>query len=704
MEVQKFLDSLNKQYGIKLNEQQSQAVMHKDGPAVILAVPGAGKTTTLLCRTANLVLNYGVAPESILSITFSKMAAIEMKNRFNSTFGRSINGKVNFSTIHSFSYFIIREYSRIKNKSFVIIEEDGAAVNKARLLKNIYFEVNNDYVGNDKYDELCNAIGFVKNMMIKPGEFDRYKFEIPNFKDIFTKYEEIKRKNHYIDFDDMLTFAYEILSKNHEILKRYQERYRYIQVDEGQDTSKIQHEIVKLLVSKSRNLFIVADDDQSIYSFRGAYPDMLLNFKDVYKDAKIFFMEENFRSTNSIVSSSNKLISNNKKRYEKDMVTNNDNGNPVDIIKFNSYTEQIEYLINEIKKTNELRNIAILFRNNISAIPLADILERQSIPFYMRDSKIYFFNHWVTLDLICFMNIAIDGGDIESFEKIYYKMNAYLNKGIIDYIKTSPVKRDIMDLIANYPEIGYHQIKKIQEIREGFKILKSLQPYDAIGYIKYALGYGEYLAKNADRLGYSIGNINLIIERLKMVARGTKTIPEFISRLNTLETAIKNASYNKGSEALTLTTIHSSKGLEYENVYIMDIVDGIFPDSESINMDDNGTSKYLEEERRLFYVGMTRARRDLKLLTIDDKGKIKPSRFIGEMSSILTPSVNEENEFKNINIDLSPGMDIEHKRFGCGKVKRIVGNLLEVDFQGYGLKNLSYDVCVYNNLIKVRGK
>ena len=431
-------DILNNEIFNKLNDQQKSAVLHKEGPAIILAVPGAGKTTVLIARTANLILNHAVNPRNILSITFSKASAHDMKDRFISMFGPSTGNNISFSTIHSFAFLLIREYARENALTLNLIEGSNSNVSKSRLIKDIYRQVNNAFLTEDKLEELLNTIGFVKNMMIDVSDFeDHDNFKIKNFDKIFSAYENYKKENNLIDFDDMLTMSFDILRENPSILKKYQDRYEYVQVDEGQDTSKIQNEIIKLISSKNNNLFIVADDDQSIYGFRGAYPEELLVFEKKYPNAKVFFMEQNYRSTKNIVSVCDSFIKQNQKRYKKNLFTENESVNPVTITKLKRQEDQYEYILDEIKKTMNYAETAILFRNNISAISIIDYLDKHNIPIYMKDTKMHFFNHWVVLDIISFFNLAMDEGDQRSFEKIYYKMNAYISKIALNFVITS---------------------------------------------------------------------------------------------------------------------------------------------------------------------------------------------------------------------------------------------------------------------------
>lgn len=690
----KFFQLLDKKFGICLTKQQKEAVLHKDGPAIVLAVPGAGKTTVLICRTANLILNHKVNPNNILTITFSKSSALDMKNRFISTFSNISNIKPNFSTIHSFSYSVIRYFSKIKKIKYELLEGNNSKINKNLLLKEIYYKTNKTQINEEKLEDLINTISYIKNMMIKPEDINSFNnFGIKNLHSIFIEYENYKKKMGFIDFDDMLTLSLKILENNPGILAQCRKIYPYIQVDEGQDTSKIQNRLIKLLAYPKNNLFIVADDDQSIYGFRGATPHELLNFKNIdYPDAKIFFMEENFRSTKTIVDISNKFIQLNKIRFKKNLYTKNEENEPIKIIKLNDEFEQIEYIIRQLKSIEDLSTTAILFRNNISSVGLIDKLERNNIPFYIKDTKkLYVFNHWVCQDIISFLKLSLDNTDINSFQKIYYKMNGYITKKSVEYIKSTKPNENIFESLINLPELKNFQKRNYSRLKSDFKYLSKLRPYDAISFIENELEYRGFLIDNSRKYGNSFEYSNTIISILKIIAKETNSISEFLARLENLTEILENTKFNKNS-AVTLSTIHSAKGLEFENVYIIDLIDGEFPSSSSIEALESNVIEPFEEERRLFYVGITRAKRNLNLITINFKNgeRVLPSRFVQEIEVIGKP----------LRHDYKIGTTVEHKKFGRGIIKYIDDENIIIDFEKVGIKQLSTRICVERNLLK----
>lgn len=616
---------------MKLSLEQENAINHIYGPALVLAVPGAGKTTVLIHRTYNLIKEHGVNPDRILSITFSKASSIDMKSRFQNFFPDIPAEKVRFSTIHAFCFSLIREYSYESRITYRLIEDEKNPLNKYSLLKKIYFDLNNEYITEEKQDSLLNYIGYIKNMMITPEEFKREnKMDIDKFLDIFRLYEEYKRKNNFIDFDDMLTISLEILNKNKYLLDKYRNKYDFYQVDEGQDTSKIQLEIIKLLAKPKNNLFIVADDDQSIYGFRGAFPEGLLKFNRDFSNSKLYFMEKNYRSTKNIVSICNKFIKANSERYNKEISTENDFLEPINIVKVKDISDQYKILLKELIN-KDLSQCCILYRNNLSSIGLIEILERNNIPFYMRDTKLRFFNHWLLQDLINFMIFANDTTNMDIYENIYYKLKGYISKKHINFAKSKDCSISVFDRIMEYPGLSEFYKRTLRELKLDFRKISRMKPHDSIEYIEKNMEYNAYLKENSMKFGYTYDTIKTILFYTKLIAKKCDNLTEFLGRLKQLKHLSLNSKDNTSS--LTLSTIHSAKGLEFDNVYIIDLVDGDFPSISSIESIEQGNLKPIEEERRLFYVGMTRARNHLTLMTsksIGDKS-LSPSRFLDEL-------------------------------------------------------------------------
>lgn len=613
---------------INLNSSQKEAILHRDGPGLVLAVPGAGKTTVIIHRTNNLISKESVGEENILTITFSKAAAMDMKSRFNTSFPNH-RSKVNFSTIHSFSYSILNDYARKNGIRYRLIE-GHPVYNKYKILKDIYMSVNNQHITEDKLEGLINSIGYVKNTLIKPEDYQANgQAKVENFPNLYRSYEAFKNKNHLIDFDDMLDLAYKALINDRDIRQSYQKRYKYIQVDEGQDTSKLQMEIIKLVALPENNLFIVADDDQSIYGFRGAMPKGLFKFKDEFK-AKLYFMEENYRSQDNIVSLSNKLIKNNKLRYNKNIYTKNPKLDPVNLVYLDNVCQQYSYISREISARPDL-STGILYRNNISSIGLINQLVADGIDFKLKEVNMKFFNHWILEDITNFLKFSLNPYDLEAYQGIFYKTKGYISRNHIDYASSNKYKLKVIDRIRSYPGLPYYYKSNLDELARDFNILSSLKIDRAIDFILINMEYDDYLREASIKFGHSDNYLNAIVYYLKLIGKNLTSLDEFLARINLL----KDHSYRslKENSNVYLSTMHGSKGLEFDRVFVIDLINDDFPSLHSLNESLAGNHSYLEEERRLFYVAITRARKFLTLFNVDKLGRklVQPSIFTKEI-------------------------------------------------------------------------
>ncbi len=615
---------------MQLSKEQKYAVSHLYGPALVLAVPGSGKTTVLIHRIYNLINSKKINQNKILSITFSKASALDMKRRYQ-TFFHENSTIPPFMTIHAFCYEIIRAHAKKESRRYSLIEDESANVNKYALISSIYKSINNNIITEEKLENFFSYVGYIKNMCITPEEFAKHKkIDIENFIEIFYMYEKYKNENNYIDFDDMLSKTYEILTNNNKILDYYRQKYDFIQLDEGQDTSIIQLKIINLISSPSNNIFIVADDDQSIYGFRGAYPKQLLEFNKIYPNGSIYYLKENYRSSKNIVDASYSFISKNVNRYDKDIFTNNPYKSPVKILKFKSILDQYGFIIEDINKNLD-KSIAILYRNNLSSIGLIHFLNNKNYKFYMRDFKLKFFNHWLLRDIFYFIEFAHNPKDIHTYSKIYYKKKGYISKKMVSWAYTNTKNENVFSNLLSYPGLSEFYKTRIRELELDFKKLCNLPIKDAIDYIVFDLNYHDYIKENCNRLGYTYETIMQMVFYLKLIAENANTIDEFRFKLAGLENVIKQSSKEKTS--LTLSTIHGAKGLEFDKVIMIDLINGQFPSSSSIDLRNEGSSLEFEEERRLFYVGMTRAKEELVLTCYNvlDSTIVKQSEFIDEL-------------------------------------------------------------------------
>ncbi|HBD62810.1 MAG TPA: ATP-dependent helicase [Clostridiales bacterium] len=614
-----YFEFLKEAKGVRLNNQQIEASSFDKGTALVLSTAGSGKTTVTIARAGKLLYE-NKCREKILTITFSKMAANDMKSRFQSYFGDTYKAKTEFSTIHAFSYKIVRDFYRRKGIDFELLTNNYSVL--AEVLRSFYSKSYFSYVSDEEVENLSSAIGYADNMMINPSEYENYGIEIKGFDEIYEAYKEYKAKNRLVDFDDMLVYAHRIISGSERYREQIRNTYQYIQVDEVQDTSKIQHEIIKLITYN--NLFMVGDDDQAIYSFRGSYPDFLIEFKNIYKYGKIFFLENNYRCDKNIVDGAKNFIEINKNRYKKSIRTDNPKVNDINIVRTASRAEQARMIIKELEHTGD-DTVGILFRNNISAMILATNLHEKGVNFYVKEDKTKFFSSPVLQDILSFMALALDPRDREAFSRIYYKSYTYFTKSMCRIVTESPqTDMTVFNILDNYRYFDNYVYERISRFRADINYITRLKPKDAVRFIKIELEYLSYLERMQDEGRNNLSNAMHILEILEEIGSYCSNIKEFTEKINNLQDVLKKASENREAR-ITLTTIHSAKGLEYDRVYMIDNIEGEFP-SEARNMSDDEYRKYMEEERRIFYVGMTRAR---KMLNIIVPGN--PSMFVNEL-------------------------------------------------------------------------
>lgn len=711
LKLQSFLERKKLELGVELNEIQKQAVQMTEGPLLLLASPGSGKTTTLIMRTGYLIEEKGVRPERIKAVTFSKAAAKDMQERFSRFFPHL--PLVDFSTIHSFAFRVVREYFYNNQREFALIEGAGP-IHKKVLLRQIFATIHQENITEDQLEELVTYISYIKNKMIPEKKWATVTCDVPEAEEILKRYETFKKEYHIllVDYDDMLTLANEILETDMEILQKYQQMYDYVLTDESQDTSLVQHLIVEKLVEHHQNICIVADDDQSIYSWRGAEPQYLLDFKKVYPNAKILKMEQNYRSTKNIVDVANRFIKQNKNRYNKNMFTQN--GKKTEIVRtaLSDYMKQGKYLVEKVAKEENLGEVAILYRNHSSAIPLLNEFDLAGIPIYLKEGEQRFFNHWVVEDIKNFMRMAYNDRLPHLFEKIYNKFNGYISKKQMEYLKQVNNGQSVFENLISMSGLKDYQIKRIKKCQALFADMKNHPPKKVIELIREDLGYDKAIDGMCERLGFNKENLFGILNSLEEIAATEETMEQFVGRLKRLETLAKHAK-NNHQGAVTLITLHSAKGLEFEKVYMIDLVDGVIPTSTEIDNYKKGETESMEEAVRLFYVGMTRAKTYLELISYQGKyeQKTKPSRFFNYVDSIIArlngnikvnqgndTAVKRENVIKNP-VELQVGKKIKHRVFGLGEIKRLENNIIEIQFSAE-VKKMDIRVCIDYKLLE----
>lgn len=597
------LEQFKEQFNIKLNNQQLKAVQSVQNPTLLLAVPGSGKTTVLVTRLGYMIYCLGIEPESILTITYTVAATNYMRQRFETMFGEQLAARLEFRTINGICSKIINYYGNcIGRKAFDLITEEGF---KSKILSLIYQKELNEYPSENDLQTVITLITCIKNMMLSNEEIESLgKKENLPLAEIYKAYCGELRRQSLMDYDDQMVYAYTMLKTTPQVLEYFQNMYQYICVDEAQDTSKIQHKIIEILAMKNKKLFMVGDEDQSIYGFRAAYPEALLSFESTYPEGKILLMEENFRSDGAIVTAADRFIQKNKLRHKKNMKASRDMAKDIRLIEVKTRKSQYSYLTKVAENCNV--DTAVLYRDNESIIPVVDMLERSGIDYKIKNADLTFFNHKIVTDIKNIIRFAENPKDTEIFMQIYFKIGTYLSKmGAIEACRISEEKGiPVIDSALRYGRIPKGTEKSLKAMKTHIESILEESAYKAVYRIVNFMGYSAYL----ERAKIKDGKISI----LQALAANEKTPEDFLNRLDELAMIIKNKKNNYDCK-FTLSTIHSSKGLEYDTVYIMDVKDGVFPEKVVANRKKatDEEIKTYEEERRLYYVAVTRAKKQL---------------------------------------------------------------------------------------------
>lgn len=739
-QAQSFFVRKQEETGVELNEVQKRAVATTDGPVLLLASPGSGKTTTMVMRIGYLIEEKQVNPARIKALTFSRASAADMKQRFQRFF--PYLPAAQFSTIHSFSFEIMKSYLRSKGRRFRLIEgralageapsaassllENGQPPHKKMILRMLYERITRQILAEDQMEELLRYISYVKNKMIPQQQWADVRTSLVKADLVLQEYERFKLDQHgeqWIDYDDMLVIAEQALREDPVLLKSFAQQFDYVMTDESQDTSLIQHAIVEKLVSGHVNLCVVADDDQSIYSWRGAEPSYLLDFQKVYKNAEILFMEQNYRSTPQIVNTANEFIKRNRDRYPKNMFTTKEKQANESIIftQLSAYDRQAAYIVERIQqyKLEELSEVAILYRNHDSSIPLIHAFDRAGIPFYMKDADNRFFSHWVVEDILNFMRMTFTDRRVDLLEAIYRKMNGYISKAQMEALKQIDNKQSVFDNLVQYVELQDYQPQLITECKEIFQQMKGMPPLQAIQVIRGRLGYDKAIEKLSERYGFRKDYLLGILDTLENIADSLDSMEQFAARLKHLEERLKHAKKIKGQPAVTFSTLHSAKGLEFDHVYMIDMMEGIIPSADEMKNSEQSKAA-MEEAVRLFYVGMTRARQRLECMTYSERGGVKgmESRFVSaikakasgkpdpkEPGTALQQTVpallpmNNPNAIKNRS-ELVVGSSVKHSKFGIGTIVQMEGDSVQIQFTDREAL-LSIQICLDRCLLEL---
>lgn len=630
LEPKEFLE----QYNIFLNPQQLEAIKETEGKMLLLAVPGSGKTTVLISRLGYMIAERKIDSSEILTLTFSKAGVKDLKERFTNFFGSDIT-LPQISTIHSFAYSVIRTCQRMTGRTPFKVLDD-----RRKIIRKIYQNTNNSFPTENDISDFEAKLTYCKNLMLRQDEIkelfeDDYK--------ILQNYEKFKDSNRLLDFDDMLIYAYRLLKRNPELLKRYQKRFKYIQVDEAQDNSKVQHEIIKLLVGKNGNLLMVADEDQTIYSFRGAYPKGILDFSKEFPNSQIIKMETNYRAPFELIEKANNFIILNQERFKKEMRTARKDGiEPVHEF-FKTMEERDNFILASAKK--EGKQTAVLFRNNDSAILLVDLLDRSKISFALKESNPTFFSNALIKDILSFYKFSQDPSNLEEFNRIWFKFNLRLSNYDIQNLKKKHKRGNIWDSLENL-DLNSWSRRYLDDTKDSFKRLAQATPEEFFEILLEELEYSEYL-------DYCISNgkkredSHRKLEILKALAKREKTMKSFFRRLEELRKIMNNPELPLKKDCLTLSTIHSAKGLEFDKVFLIDVVKEVLP-SLSNNKDINIRKRELLEEIRIFYVAVTRAKKELEILSIGDKNNQPIGQEVSPFITFYFDPKKTEEELKKI--------------------------------------------------------
>ncbi|CEP45464.1 ATP-dependent helicase [Paraclostridium sordellii] len=672
----------------KLNENQKNAVLHINGPCMVLAGPGSGKTRVITYRILNLVLNNNINPKNILAISFTKASSMEMKNRALSLSNDRRLNSVNYGTFHSVFFRILRFFE--KYELDCILDEKNKKFAIKGILKNLNIENAED---EDTILGVINEISYVKNELMDKIDFDSEILTSDEFCRVYNMYEEYKESIKKIDFDDMLIKTYNLLKQNKQILDRVRSVYRYILVDEFQDINKVQFEVIKLIASPNNNIFVVGDEDQSIYGFRGSRPDFLLEFEDYFKGSKKYVLDINYRSKKDITDIANKLIQNNENRYEKSIKCDREHKGIVKYINTEDAEEEAKFIAKDILSKCEdnctnYDDFAVIYRTNIQSRALVDAFMDMHIPFVVRDSIVTIYDHWVARDLLAYLRLGIDTTLNEDWIRIINKPFRYISK---DSIKLASEDRDFIGALINKANLHPKQVKTLNDLEIDLSYLKTLSPKNAISYIRTSLDYDRYVLDYCSNRKIKPTGLIEILNELESSSTHFKTINEYLEHIEKVKSEIIESRNNKNSEGVIFTTMHSAKGLEFPYVYIIGANEGTIPHEKSYDIEDDKKRKEaIEEERRLLYVGITRAQDELYISSPKNKygRKVFQSRFIDEIKS---PT---KEDIKAIKI----GDKIVHNKFGDGVIIGKDGKMIEVKFKR-GVKDLDYSICFKNGII-----
>ena len=672
----------------KLNENQLKAVEHIDGPCMVLAGPGSGKTRVITYRIANMVVNKNIKPTSILAISFTKASSMEMKNRALALSNDFRMNKVTYGTFHSVFFRILRYFENYNIES--ILDEKTKRIGLKSILKGLNIENADD---DETIGQVINEISYVKNELMDRKDFKSEVLTNDEFIKVYNFYEEYKQQMNKIDFDDMLIKTYELLKHNKAALDRVRSVYRYILVDEFQDINKVQFEALKLIANPNNNIFVVGDEDQSIYGFRGSRPDFLLEFEEYFSNTTKVLLDINYRSKGEIIDVANRLIEKNTNRYEKVIKCGQGNGAKVNYVSPEDSEEEAVYIAKDIKdkvqeEYTEYTDFAVIYRTNIQSRALVDVFMDMRIPFVVKDSIVTIYDHWAAQDILAYLRIGVNPNSNKDWIRIINKPFRYISKDNLNLIKD---EQDFINSLINKCDLHPKQVKTINDLDIDISYVKGLNPKNAISYIRTTLDYDRYILDYCANRKIKTNGLIEILNELESSATNFKTIQEYLDHIERVKSELVDNKNNKETDGVIFTTMHSAKGLEFKNVYIIGANEGTIPHEKSYDIDDEEKKNdQIEEERRLMYVAITRAEENICISSpVNKYGKrVSKSRFVED---IKAPT---KKEMDSITI----GDKIYHKKFQEGTIVEKNGDSIKIRFKDRD-RALNSKVCLSKRII-----
>ncbi|MGL6105105.1 ATP-dependent helicase [Romboutsia sp.] len=673
----------------KLNENQKRAVEHLEGPCMVLAGPGSGKTRVITYRIANMVTEKNIKPRNILAISFTKASSVEMKSRAlslskNDRINYDQMNKVTYGTFHSVFFRILRYFTNYDLES--ILDEKTKRITIKGILKNLNVENAED---DEVIGQIMNEMSFVKNELMDKIDFKSEILTSDEFTQVYNMYEDYKQEVNKIDFDDMLIKTYYILKDKKDALNMVKSVYKYILVDEFQDINKVQFEVLKLIANPENNIFVVGDEDQSIYGFRGARPDFLLEFEEYFKGTEKIMLDINYRSKSEIIDTANKLIENNKNRYEKVIKCSQGEGAKVSYIypedSEDEATQIAKNILEEIKKDYvEYTDFAVIYRTNIQSRALVDVFMDMRIPFVVKDSVVTIYDHWAAQDILAYLRIGINAKDNKNWIRIINKPFRYISRDSVNLVKDED---DFVNALITKCDLHPKQVKTINDLDIDLSYLKTLSPKNAISYIRTTLDYDRYILDYCANRKIKTNGLIEILNEIESSATHHKTIEQYLEHIENVKTELVDNKKNKQTDGVIFTTMHSAKGLEFRNVYIIGANEGTIPHEKSYDVNDEEIkTQQIEEERRLMYVAITRAEENLCISSpLNKYGKTAyKSRFIEDI----------KGEVKGMKI----GDRVFHKKFKDGIIIGKNDNSIKIRFKD-SEKCLDNDICKKKSII-----